>query len=238
MSTWDRLEHFRKQYAALNPHWEASTQRYQHWVSERLTSQSRVLDLGCGRGGIVERLQATGRWIGIDPDWLSLKEHRLSSLPRGQAASERLPFAAHTFDIVIASWVLEHVANPQALFSEVARILRPDGHFFYLTPNRRHPIPRLSHWLAGAIHQQKQWVARIYGRRAEDTFPVFYRCNTPEQIAFRAQEAGFEKIREEIIADPSYFAWNKPTFQLALGLEQLIPPSWKVHLIGEYLYRA
>ena len=56
----DRLEYFRGRYAALNPGWEHATARYQRWISQILTPTTRVLDLGCGRGGVVERLHEAG----------------------------------------------------------------------------------------------------------------------------------------------------------------------------------
>ena len=148
MAVQDRLERFRRRYAALNPGWEHATVRYQRWVSECVMPEDRVLDLGCGRGGIVERLHTTGQWTGCDPDWASLAEHRLSALPRDQAAAEHLPFGDATFDVVTASWVLEHLENPARTFAEIARVLRPGGHFLFVTPNRRHPLPRLSLLLA------------------------------------------------------------------------------------------
>lgn len=38
-----------------------------------------------------------------------------------------LPFREADFDIVVSGLVLEHIANPAALFGEIFRILRPDG---------------------------------------------------------------------------------------------------------------
>ena len=186
----DRLEYYRRRYAALKPGWEHATARYQRWVAAQLTPDSRVLDLGCGRGGIVERLHPVGRWSGCDPDWLSLKEHRLAQLARRQASSEHLPFADATFDVVIASWVLEHLPRPAHTFSEVARILRPGGRFFFLTPNRYHPIPRLSQWFVRLKGLQNTLVVGVYRRTSADTFPVHYRANTLEDIAQLAVQAG------------------------------------------------
>lgn len=230
----DRLEHYRRRYAALKPGWEHATARYQRWVAARLAPDSRVLDLGCGRGGVVERLGALGCWTGCDPDWHSLKEHRRTQLARSQAGSERLPFVDATFDVVIASWVLEHIPCPAWTFGEVARVLRPGGRFFFLTPNLRHPIPRLSQWLARLKVLQKKLVAVVYRRASADTFPVHYRANTVEGIAQLAAQAGLRLVQMEWVDDPSYFAWTDFTFGLAVRLEKLLPRPWRVHLIGEY----
>lgn len=234
MTTSDRLERYRRRYAARTPGWTPATARYQGWVADRLTPSARVLDLGCGRGGIVERLGTTGRWVGVDPDRASLREHRAPALPRLQGVADGLPFAGATFDIVACSWVLEHLADPRQAFAEVARVLRPGGTFLLLTPNARHPIPRLSRWLARLSALQARIVPRLYGRAAADAFPVHYRANTPTQIDRLAGETGLRLARMELVEDPAYFAWNRPTFALAQCLEALLPALWKVHIIAEY----
>ncbi len=233
MMVEDRLEYYRRRYAALRPGWEHATARYQHWVAARLAPDSRVLDVGCGRGGIIERLGAMGRWTGCDPDWRSLKDHRRVQLGRSQASSEQLPFADATFDVVIASWVLEHLSRPAYTFSEVARVLRPGGRFFFLTPNLRHPIPRLSQLLARLKVAQQEMVAVVYRRTAADTFPVHYQANTMEAIAQLAVGAGLRLVQMEWVDDPSYFAWTDFTFGFSVCLEALLPAMWRVHLVGE-----
>ena len=233
MAIEDRLEHFRHRYAALNPGWEHATARYQRWIAKRITATTRVLDLGCGRGGVVERLHTTGQWIGCDPDWRSLKEHRLPNLPRSQADAERLPFADNTFDIVTSSWVLEHLPNPVRTFREVARVLRPGGRFLFLTPNRYHPIPRLSQLLARLSTIQTVFVTKVYLRAPKDAFPVYYRANTLAVLTNITAQAGLRLVQLELVDDPSYFAWNDLSFALSVILEKMLPATWKVHIVGE-----
>ena len=229
------LEHYRRRYAALKPGWQHATARFQRWITARLTSDSRVLDLGCGRGGVVERLGTVGRWCGCDPDRCSLEEHRTVGLPRSQVLSERLPFADAAFDFVIASWVLEHLGEPGRTFGEVARVLRPGGRFFFLTPNRCHPIPRVSAWLARLRTMQAPLVTAIYRRAAADTFPVHYRANTFEALERLAVQTELRLVQLEWVDDPSYFAWTEGIFALAVCLEALLPATWRVHLVGEYV---
>ncbi|MEJ5312340.1 MAG: class I SAM-dependent methyltransferase [Anaerolineae bacterium] len=228
------LEHYRRRYAALKPGWEHATARFQRRIAARLTPNSRVLDLGCGRGGVVERLGVTGRWCGCDPDWRSLEEHRTVDLPRSQVLSERLPFADAVFDMVVASWVLEHLPQPLVTWREIARVLRPGGRFFFLTPNRDHPIPRASAWLARLRTVQAPLVNAIYGRAAADTFPVHYRANTFETLERLALQTGLRLVQLEWVDDPSYFVLADAVFALAICLEMLLPATWRVHLVGEY----
>ncbi|MCU0521847.1 MAG: class I SAM-dependent methyltransferase [Anaerolineae bacterium] len=212
----------------------SATERFQQEVDAVLVSTSRVLDLGCGRGGVAERLGAKGWWAGVDPDLASLREHRVTTLPRGSASSEWLPFESGSIDVVIASWVLEHLPRPTSTFREIARVLRPGGSFLFLTPNVAHPLPRISLALARMRRLQQRVVSRVYGRSAVDTFPVTYRANSIRAIECLAVRAGLQLAWVELIDDPSYFVWNAATFWAAIGLELLLPLGQRVHLIGEY----
>jgi SAM-dependent methyltransferase len=48
--------------------------------------------------------------------------------------ADRLPFAAHTFDTVLATEVLEHVENVERAASELFRVLTPGGHALITVP--------------------------------------------------------------------------------------------------------
>jgi len=230
-----RLEQYRSRYARLRSGWIPATARYQTWVAGALSGESRILDLGCGRGGIVERLGEIGRWIGIDADIDSLRTHRRPSLPRCCAPSELLPFPKCSFDIVVASWVLEHLATPAAAFREIARLLRPGGRFFLLTPNRMHLLPRASGFIAGLRPVQAAAVSLVYRRRPADTFPVAYRANTAGDIERLATEAGLRLARLEWVEDPSYLAWNTPSFLAAVVIDLAQRGQARVHLVGELI---
>ena len=234
MERMNRLEYYRSRYTQLKSSWMHATARYQALVAKHIKPHFNILDLGCGRGGVVERLGATGKWIGIDPDWFSLKWHRRPVLLRSCADARRLPIARHSFDIVISSWVMEHLSEPGLVFSEIVRVLRPGGHFFFLTPNAKHPIPRLSRKLANNLVAQRALVQRLYNRVPVDTFSVQYRANTWERIDKLAVQAGLQLVEVELVEDPSYLAWNTLTFALAIIVESLLPASWNIHLVGHY----
>jgi SAM-dependent methyltransferase len=65
-----------------------------------------------------------------------------------------LPFHDHALDYVIASHVLEHVANPVAALAEWYRVVRPGGIIYLVVPDRRvtwdHPraLTPVEHFLA------------------------------------------------------------------------------------------
>jgi SAM-dependent methyltransferase len=75
----------------------------------------------------------------------------------GHATS--LPFHDHALDYVIASHVLEHVANPIAALEEWYRVVRPGGIIYLIVPNRRATWDR-NRPLTTVEHMQDDFVAR------------------------------------------------------------------------------
>lgn len=103
-------------------------------LARRSAGTLRVLDVGCGRGRTLRYLEPTGvadrvALFGIDLD--PRLPGRLHGFERWRAAladaSRGLPFRDGSFDAVICEQVLEHMDDPQALFAECARVLRPGG---------------------------------------------------------------------------------------------------------------
>src|SRR5688572_26042851 len=124
----DRQNAYRAQYRAQNPGWRPATEVYEHLIRQKLRLGMRVLDLGCGRGGVLEQLgEAVSFPTGFDPDLISLREHRIAGLPRSAAMADSIPLRDSCIDLIVCSWVLEHVADPGRVFGEVRRVLRPGG---------------------------------------------------------------------------------------------------------------
>lgn len=232
MLSLDEQNAWREQYRQRRPGWRPATEVYAALVREQLRPSTFLLDLGCGRGGLVEQLDhPLPQMVGVDPDWLSLHEHRLN-LPRVAAQSEWLPFQGGSFDLVFASWVLEHLAEPARVFTAVSRILKPGGAFVFITPNGRHPLTAFNRALGRAGRVQGRLVDRLYGRAPDDTFPTFYRANTPEQIDELCQQNNLVLESLHLIPDPTYLAFNPAMFWLMCWLEERLPTSRKLHLVG------
>jgi len=69
---------YRERYKRLRSGWRTSGEEFEALTRSHITPQSRVLDLGCGRGGVMELFwQEVNLAVGLDPDYASLVEHRV-----------------------------------------------------------------------------------------------------------------------------------------------------------------
>jgi len=92
----------------------------------------RILDAGCGSSLIVQSLNNA---IGMEFNFGKLRflRHHGIALARGSAFA--LPFKDASFDCVISSQVIEHLAYDEVLFSEMRRVLRAGGTLILGTPD-------------------------------------------------------------------------------------------------------
>jgi ubiquinone/menaquinone biosynthesis C-methylase UbiE len=217
---------YRTQYRARYPGWHPATEVYENTIRAKLIPDARVLDLGCGRGGVLEQLNAPARPIGLDPDLESLREYRLPGTALAQAMAGRLPLKDSSVDMIVCSWVFEHLDLPLQVLSEAQRALRPGGSLIFLTPNANSLVVLLNRALRP---WQRVLVPRLYGRADADTFPVRYRANTTAQIRSLAKQAGLSCELLQQIHDPTYLAFTPLLFRVSMALTRFTPP---VHLVG------
>jgi 2-polyprenyl-6-hydroxyphenyl methylase/3-demethylubiquinone-9 3-methyltransferase len=117
----------------------------------------RVLDIGCGGGFLSEEFAALGcRVAGVDPATASAGTARAHAAARGlrvgylAGTGEELPFKDAAFDVACCCDVLEHVADPDRVIGETARVLKPGGLYLFDTVNRT----RTSRLMAIKVMQQ------------------------------------------------------------------------------------
>jgi len=225
---------YRERYRAARPGWQTSGEHVEKLVRGYANPRTHVLDLGCGRGGVVELIWRDVKLAaGLDPDEPSLTEHHEPGLPVIRGRGEQLPFADQSFDLVVSLWVLEHVERPDDVLREVHRVLRPGGHFIFLTPNLRNPLLVLNRLAATLPKLQRRVVPWMYGRVAADTFRVRYRANTESVLRRLAAQSGLEVAGLRVVSDPTYLALNNFMFRASVAAERLLPSGWGVHLLGD-----
>lgn len=97
-----------------------------------------ALDVGCGRGGtahVLNSFYAPASVTGLDLSPVAVefcnRTHGDATTRFVEGDSERLPFAAGIFDIVTNVESSHSYPNVHRFYAEVARVLRPGGHFLY-----------------------------------------------------------------------------------------------------------
>jgi len=86
------------------------------------------LDLGCGGGGYLDALAATGRAvIGLDRSADQLRFARRRSGLIVQADAAALPFAGESFSAVAAIWISTDVEDFAVVLAEASRVLQRGG---------------------------------------------------------------------------------------------------------------
>ncbi|HKQ88993.1 MAG TPA: methyltransferase domain-containing protein, partial [Candidatus Acidoferrales bacterium] len=101
--------------------------------------RGRVLDIGTGPGQIVIKLgYRLTRWkfVGIDRSAAMIDKALESLATAGELAGRvefrvadgnALDFPDKSFEMIVCNSVLHHIPDPQKLFSEIARVVKPGG---------------------------------------------------------------------------------------------------------------
>lgn len=98
-----------------------------------------VLDLGCGTGyGSDYLAEKASKVMGVDIDIVSIRyarEHyRRANLDFLSANAESLPLPSAIYAVICSFEIVEHVGDVEKYFSEVKRLMVPEGIFFISTP--------------------------------------------------------------------------------------------------------
>lgn len=95
-----------------------------------LKSGSMVLDMGCGQGATLALLQELGHCpYGVDISG-ELLAKAMEAAPKAilaKASAEKTPLKDCFFDLVVSECVFSLMENPEAMLTEVRRILKPGG---------------------------------------------------------------------------------------------------------------
>ncbi len=176
------------------------------WIIQTIETQKqssvRVLDIGCGAGLLSHRLAEKGHEVvGIDLSIGSLevaqKQNTGAAFLVGDAS--QIPFPDHSFDVVCAMDLLEHVTNPQQVIKEASRVLKPNGLFFFHTFNRN--------WLSYLIIiKGVEW----FVKNAPQNMHVYSLFIKPKELRVMLNQTGLSvKNIQGLIPDPMSSAFWK-----------------------------
>ncbi|MGK0223104.1 MAG: SAM-dependent methyltransferase [Limisphaerales bacterium] len=157
-----------------------------------ITSDSRVLDVGCGPGLLSESLSKHAASVeGIDFSETMIEQaRRLRSGATFQVANaEALPFAGEDFDVVVCCYASHHFARPETVYTELLRVLKPGGRVVVL-----HPI-QAENAAFGAIFRT---LGDVFPPEKMETFPELggplFEVETPEPYIELLRNCGFTDV--------------------------------------------
>jgi SAM-dependent methyltransferase len=195
----------------------------------------RVLEAGCGRrssraDSLALPELSVEAVVGVDLDEEAGRAN--PGLDEFVAADlcSRLPFDDGAFDLVYASFVVEHMDEPEAAFREWRRVLR-DGAVLVVTPNMANPVMRA----ADAVPQRARITMKRLGPgvQARDVFPAPYRANTVTALRQIAGRTGFALAEVRYVATLHRYAGGRRALKrLLLAFERLLPTSRRSTLVA------
>jgi SAM-dependent methyltransferase len=104
-------------------------------LAQQEAVSGRILDFGCGNGGLVY----LGQRAGLDIHGIDLDERRIGLAKRYGVRNVEVSFSSTLedacFDAVCCLHVLEHLKDCRSVVAEFDRLLRPGGLLFVAVPN-------------------------------------------------------------------------------------------------------
>jgi SAM-dependent methyltransferase len=202
-------------------------------IDARVVPDTTMLDAGCGRTAPLLRnyLGRAKRLIGVDvgefaevPSGIELLRTELSHI--------NLP--SNSVDLVVSRSVMEHLAQPEEVYAEIYRLLKPGGRFILLTPNFWDYGSLVARVVPGALHP---WiVSTVEGRAAEDVFPTFYRSNTKRSVTRLLARTGFEQEEFSYLGQyPNYLMFSGTLFLVGTWYEKTLRRFRPLHWLRGWI---
>ncbi len=228
-------DQYRDLYKGINKNWQDSVTLYRGVVSAAIFPGATVLEAGCGFSTMfAAEYKRAGKVIGVDIDAEFLARNELVDQKIVSDLASLPELQDNSVDVIMSSWVLEHLENPAAVFAEIRRILKPGGKFIFLTPNLLNYVVFLNQILPDFIRMF------VVNRMSENliTHPmrVWYRANTVYRLSKLTKNNNLELSQLTLNGDPTYVAISKPFFYLGVVIESLLSlpllRKMRVHIIA------
>jgi 2-polyprenyl-3-methyl-5-hydroxy-6-metoxy-1,4-benzoquinol methylase len=204
-------------FGRFSQYWWA--RRYYATLVRRYQRSGRLLEIGCGLGHLLSRLEDRFETYGIDVSEFAIERAR-ETAPRSRLQvleAERIDsFGPAFFDAVVGLHLIEHLEQPEAVLQKCAYISRPGALLLLATPNLRAPFIRLK----GA-----EW----HGYKD----PTHINMKKPEEWHDLIEACGYRvlKIFSDGLWNVPYLPWIPPKLQLLVfGL----PATLQVILGGTF----
>lgn len=179
-----------------------------------------LLDAGCGRTVPVLR-----KYLGKVPRLIGVDLVEFTDVPAGIEAHvsdlARLPLGDASVDLIISRSVFEHLTEPEQVYREFARVLRPGGRILFLTANMWDYGTLVARMVPNRFHARI--VKAVEGRAEEDTFPTAYKTNTRGDVDRLARGSGLSVQAFDYLSQyPNYLMFNGVLFALGTAYEKIV----------------
>ncbi len=106
-------------------------------IEQTCDPANSILDVGCGTGHLLRYLNSVGfkNLHAFDHSNYAITRLKSEGISGTIGKLPDIALPDETFDVVIASQVLEHIVRRKHFVEEIGRVLRPDGRFFVFVPN-------------------------------------------------------------------------------------------------------
>lgn len=176
---WDESEFLSLLKSSFNPcRFGYFLKHYTDTLKQSIKGKT-ALDVGCGGGILAEEFAAAGFSVtGLDPSENSIQTAKKHAIQNGlnihyeTGTAENLPYPDNSFDVVYCCDVLEHVRDLNKAISEISRVLKSGGMFFFDTINRT-PLSKLiiiklwQEWKSTALVQPGLHVYEMFIKPSE-----------------------------------------------------------------------
>lgn len=192
---------------------------FEERVGHHLRPDSVLLDAGCGRTvPVLRKFQGrAGRLIGVElVDFTDVP----TGIETHNSDLARLPLEDASVDLIMSRSVFEHLVDPDSVYREFSRVLKPGGRLVFLTANLWDYGTIVARLIPNRFHARI--VKAVEGRAEEDTFPTAYKTNTRGDVDRLAAQSGLGVEAFEYLNQyPNYLMFNGALFYLGVGYERL-----------------
>ena len=183
---------------------DVALRRRAKWILEKIKSKNpkSILDVGCGDGFylyLLCELFPKPKIVGIDKDKNALKSAAINLKDKNLKIKHgdiyNLNFSDNSFDIILASEILEHLKDDFKGLKEIYRVLRPGGLVLISVPHGNYPLlwdP--INWFFERIfktHIKKGFFAGIWNQHE--------RLYSQDQLTKVVKKVGFKGIKSDIL---------------------------------------
>jgi SAM-dependent methyltransferase len=218
--TWQ--ERYKARFYNRDQGWIDGTTEFHQLCAAHIPRGGRILEVGAGPSNPTSEFLATlGELHGIDPDPAVAQNKSLRTA--ATLTGNRFPFADGTFDACLSNYVLEHIQDPDSHFSEVHRVLRPNGIYLFRTPNRYHYVAVVARVTPHAFHGLVANPLRGLSGAAHDPYQTAYLLNSGGAVRRAAATHGFGVVELRFVEkEPWYGMASRLLFLPMLAYERIV----------------